>query len=285
MRIVLSPGFRSAFLLLGGLIITVPVLRGAEVIDCALVPGWQQQGALRHFTADNLYEYMDGNAESYLGYGFTQMQGVTCKSGENTLVIDVSQMVDADAAYGIFSANRDPGHAIVKIGMGGQVMPRRGTFAKGNYYVEVSATPDVDHTPAITAFVSALEKGLGGTTEPPLALSWFPPEKLVNVRLIPESVLGVRLLKRGYVAQYDVGKAFVVLESSPDSATALMAKLRLRYAAAQPTQVADEAIQVQDRYLGSVCFFRKGKYIAGYANMPDTSTAQAASLALAARLP
>ena len=37
-----------------------------------------------------------------------QMQGVTCKSGENTLVIDISEMVDADAAYGIFSANRDP---------------------------------------------------------------------------------------------------------------------------------------------------------------------------------
>ena len=44
---------------------------------------------MRHFTADNLYEYMDGNSESYLAYGFTQMQGVTCKSGENTLVVGV----------------------------------------------------------------------------------------------------------------------------------------------------------------------------------------------------
>lgn len=73
---------------------------------------------MRHFTADNLYEYMDGNAESYLAYGFVQMQGVTCKSGENTLVIDISEMVDADAAYGIFSGNRDPRHPIEKIGMG-----------------------------------------------------------------------------------------------------------------------------------------------------------------------
>lgn len=266
-------------------VLSSPFAMAGQMPDCSLVEGWQQQGALRHFTADNLYEYMDGNAESYLSYGFTQMQGVTCKSGENTLVIDVSEMVDADAAYGIFSANRDPDHAIARIGMGGQVMPRRGTLAKGNYYAEVSATPDVDHTPAITAFISAMEKGLEGTTEPPRALSWFAPEKLVSVRLIPESVLGVRLLKRGYIAQYDVGKAFVVLEASPDAATALMAKLRLRYAAAQPTQVADEAIQVQDRYLGSVCFFRKGKYIAGYANMPDAATAQAVSLALAARVP
>jgi hypothetical protein len=194
-------------------------------------------------------------------------------------------MVDADAAYGIFSANRDPGHPIEKIGMGGQVMPRRGTFAKGNYYVEISATPDLDHTPAITAFTTAMEKRLEGSSTLPNALAWFVPEKLVSARLIPESVLGVRLLKRGYVAQYDQGKAFLVLETSPQSAAAVMAKLRLRYPTAQAAQVADEALQLQDKYLGGVSFFRKGKYIGGYANMPDGATAMAAALALAARVP
>ena len=213
------------------------------------------------------------------------MQGVTCKSGENTLVIDISEMVDADAAFGIFSANRDPGHALEKIGMGGQIMPRRGTFAKGNYYVEISATPDVDHTPALTAFITAMEKTLEGRTTPPEALTWFPPEKLVSIRLIPESVLGVRLLKRGYVAQYDQGKAFVVLETSAASAAAVMTRLRQRYPAAQAAQVAEEALQVQDKYLGGVCFFRKGQYIGGYANMPDAPSATAASALLAARVP
>ena len=154
---------RFAFLLLVCAVLAAPLAPAAEVANCSLVPGWRQDGALRHFTADNLYEYMDGNAESYLAYGFTQMQGVTCKSGENTLVIDISEMVDADAAYGIFSANRDPGHPLEKIGMGGQIMPRRGTFAKGNYYVEISATPDLDHTPALTAFIAAMEKLLEGT--------------------------------------------------------------------------------------------------------------------------
>jgi len=240
---------------------------------------------LRHFTADNLYEYMDGNAESYLAYGFIQMQGVTCKSGENTLVIDISEMVDADAAYGIFSGNRDPGHPLEKIGMGGQVLPRRGTFAKGNHYVEIAATPDIDHTPALTAFIAVMEKLLEGRSTPPDALAWFLPEGQVSARLIPVSVLGIRLLKRGYVAQYDQGKAFLVLETAPQSAAAVMTKLRQRYPTAQAAQVADEALQLQDKYLGGVCFFRKGKYIGGYANMPDGATATTASAILAARLP
>jgi hypothetical protein len=76
-----------------------------------------------------------------------------------------------------------------------------------------------------------------------------------------------------------------VLETSPQSAAAVIAKLRLRYPDAQPAQVADEALQMQDKYLGGVCFFRKGKYLGGYANMPDGATAVAASATLAARVP
>lgn len=262
-----------------------PLALAKEVADCSLVPGWRQEGSLRHFAADNLYEYMDGNAESYLAYGFIQMEGVTCRSGENTLVIDISEMVDADAAYGIFSGNRDPNYPLEKIGMGGQVLPRRGTFAKGNYYVEIAATPDIDHTPTLTAFITAMEKLLEGRTTPPDAIAWFLPEKQVSARLIPESVLGIRLLKRGYVAQYDQGRAFLVLETSPQSAAAVMTKLRQRYPTSQAAQVADEALQLQDKYLSGVCFFRKGKYIGGYANMPDGATATAASAILAARLP
>jgi hypothetical protein len=276
---------QSAFLLFICAVILTPLAPATEVADCSLVPGWRQEGTVRHYTSDNLYEYMDGNAESYLLYGFKQMQGVTCTSGEITLVIDVSEMVDADASYGIFSANRDPGHPIEKIGMGGQIMARRSTFAKGNYYVELAASPDKDQTVAFTTFGAAMEKRLEGRGTPPDALAWFPPEKLATVRQIPESVLGIRMLKRGYVAQYDKGKAFLVLEQSPESASAVMNKLRQRYPESQPAQVADEAIQVQDKYLAGVCFFRKGKYVGGYANMPDGASATGLAAGLAARLP
>jgi hypothetical protein len=49
--------------------------------------------------------------------------------------------------------------------------------------------------------------------------------------------------------------------------------------------VADEALQTKDQYLGSVCFFRKGKYLGGYANMPDAASAISASAVLAGRVP
>jgi hypothetical protein len=257
----------------------------ADFIDCRAVPGWAQEGLAREFVADNLFEYLDGNAEGYLIYGFTRLQNVTCKSGGDSIVIDVYEMANPEAAYGIFAANRDPNLPIAPLGMGGQILPHRAAFCKDKYYVELTASSAEDSTPALKAFVAETEKRISGRTEPPEALAWFSAEKLLFVRLIPESVLGLRLLKRGYVAQYEFGKGFVVAEASVKSASAVMAKLRERFGAPTPVKVADEAFQTKDQYLGGLCLFRKGRYLGGFANLPEPQDAAGLATALAARIP
>ena len=108
---------------------------------CNLVPGWTPQGEARSFAADNLFEYMDGNAEGYLLYGFQNMHGVTCVKDGVTLVIDISDFGDADSAYGMFCANRDLRQPPAKLGMGGQIVPRRAIFAKGRITSKSAPNP------------------------------------------------------------------------------------------------------------------------------------------------
>jgi hypothetical protein len=79
----------------------------APVPTCTLVPGWTQKGEARSYVGDNLFEYMDGNAEGYLIYGFQSMHGVNCVKGPVTLVIDISDFGENDLSYGMFTANRD----------------------------------------------------------------------------------------------------------------------------------------------------------------------------------
>jgi len=254
-------------------------------VTCDLVPGWQQSGANREYTAGNLFEYMDGNAEGYLLYGFMRMQGISCKSGTNTLVIDISEMEDPDLAYGIFVASADPNLPTTKMGMAGQVQPRRASFSKGKYYVEIAASPDVDHTSSLQAFAVGIEQRLDGQSTPPETLEWFPKENLISARLVPESVLGIRLLKRGFVAKYTQGQAFVVSEASAEAAAQTMIKLRARFADAAPAQVGDEAFAANTPYLEGICIFRKGRFLAGYANLPDSKAAVANAQSLAKQIP
>ena len=257
-------------------------------LDCHFVPGFEQSGPKRDYAPDNLFDYRDGAAEGYLIYSFVRMQGIDCQSGSTTLAIDVSEMTDADSAYGMFSANRDPKEPIAKFAMGGQLLPQSLLFAKGKYFIEIVETdgnPASNLTETLKTFAAKMEALIDGRDTPPEALQWFPSEDQLSVRLVPESVLGLRILRRGYVAQYKQGQAFIVLEDSPQAAADVMKRLRGRFEGTADARVADEAFQARAQYLDGVCVFRKGRYIAGYANMPTENAAVGQAVRLAARLP
>jgi hypothetical protein len=265
-------------------------LAAAGLPDCTLAPGWEQHGEARTYEGDTLYEYMNGNSEGYFIYGFVKMNGVTCKKGPNTVHIDVSEMANAESAYGMFTANRDASKPAEKIGMGGQVAPRKAIAAKDKYFLEIAAEPDKDHSAALRELISALEARVQGSTSTPAALEWFVKDGLEAgfPRLVPQSVLGIGALKRGYVAHYqNKAKAFVVTEASPDAAKAVLAKLQTRFGETAPATVAgaDEAFTGADKYLGRLVVLRKGNRVAGIAGVPDGGDPAALGGALAAKLP
>lgn len=272
---------RFAFLLL-----TLVFVAGANPPDCSFIPGSTQEGDLRKFDTETLFEYMNGNSEGYFLYGFQSMRGITCAKGDVKLIFDVSTFTDFESAYGMFTANADPRVPAVGLGAGGQVTPRKAVFVKDRFYVEIAAEPSGDHTEILHQAITAFEKTIGGDAEKPAQLAWFPAENLQPgfPRLAPQSVLGLRMLKRGYLAQYPYGKAFVVTESSPEAAAALFQKLRERFPPSGVAKAGDEAFVATDRYLGNIALFRKGAHVAGWTNVKD---ADASSLAatLAAKLP
>ncbi len=255
---------------------------------CDVVPGWSQAGPARTYAADNLYDYMDGNSEGYLIYGFQQMRGVTCKSSDVSLVVDISEMTDPEAAWGLYASNRDPREGTEPIGVSGQVVPQRGIFVKGASFVEISASPaSIDHSIAIRTFLKALEQCVEGSTSAPAPVVWFPKEGLdaASIRLIPQSLLGLSLLKKGYIAKYDYGRGFVVRQASVEAAVQVMQKLRKRFGETQPVTTADEAFEANDRYLGRLVMFRKGPYVAGFVNLAEGAPGTKAAGTLCAAIP
>jgi hypothetical protein len=270
------------------LLLAAPSVRAQAYLNCNFEPGFEQSGPKRDYTPDNLFEYRDGAAEGYLIFSFSRMQGIDCKSGSTILSIDVSDMSDADSAYGMFAANRDPRQPIQKIGMGAQVLPQSLLFAKGKYFVEIIETDgstDSNQTTALEAFAAKIEPLLEGRTTPPEELAWFVPENQESAKLVPESVLGLKILKRGYVAKYNQGQAFIVVEQSPESAAEIMQKLRDRFGGAIPATIADEAFQVKAPYLEGVCVFRKGRILGGYTNLSSAAEAAAQAAKLLERIP
>lgn len=251
------------------LLLALAALAWSEVPECNFAPGWQQSGPRRSYEGESLYEYMNGNSEGYLIYGFRKMTGVTCTNSGTKIIVDVSDMGDPEAAYGIFAANRDIKSPAEPIAMGAQILPRKAIAAKGQYYLEIAADSEGDYREVLRDLMKSLADQVQGRTTPPEALQWFPTAGLQagSPRLIPQSVLGIRVLKRGYVAQYENGsKAFVVVDASPEAAVATLEKLKARLA--DPSATA-AGIVGKDKYLGTMAVFQKGRYVAGYASVPD----------------
>jgi hypothetical protein len=63
-----------------------------------------------------------------------------------------------------------------------------------------------------------------------------------------------------------------------------MDKLRARFAVGQASPPVSP-LQLTDRYLGRLCFIRKGAYILGYANVAEGHDPAALAATLEARLP
>ena len=63
-----------------------------------------------------------------------------------------------------------------------------------------------------------------------------------------------------------------------------MTKLRGRIADNQPATVADEGFQANDKYLGRLCIFRKGRYVGGFSGLKEGEDAVAAAATLAANV-
>ena len=254
---------------------------------CDAAPGWFLDGPARGFGPDNLYDYFDAAAEEYLLYRFAHLDGITCRSGEDTIVIDVSRMADPEYAFGMLCAHRQAQTPLQPLGMGGQITPGRAVFAKGPYYVEITSESAADQSAALRAYVDAMLKLLQGRDAPPDALAWFPREGLLadSVRLVPESVLGLRLLPKGYVATYEYGEAFVVDTATPREAEDLLAQLKARFAGAEAFTLAQGGFKAHDAYLGDLIVFRKGLHVAGLAKLRSGDEARAAAGRLADALP
>jgi len=276
-----------AYLVLLAALLTASAAGAQSSVQCSVAPGWQAQGAARAHTADNLFEYKDGGAEGYLQFGFTSLHGATCVKDGTTLDIDISEMADADSAYGMLMANVDQSQPMEKVGMGAQVLRQSALAAKGKYYLELTETAakaDADDAVFLRGLATKILAGLEGSEAPPATLGWFVPDDLVQVKMVPESVLGLKQIKRGYAAKYKQGQAFIAEQASVDEAEALLKTLHEKFAGT-PVQLGDKAFTATAKYLNGICIFRKGKVVAGTANLPDADAALAAAKKLNARIP
>jgi hypothetical protein len=103
------------------------------------VEGWSQLTSPRIYEGDDLYELINGGADIYLEYGFVSViSGQFTDAIRSIIQVEIYQMADDSAAFGIFSMNHSRSNPEVTAGASKIAGLDFVCFHKSGYYVSIT---------------------------------------------------------------------------------------------------------------------------------------------------
>lgn len=170
--------------------------------------GYKKSTDFPVFVPDNLWDFINGAADNYLTYGFTDLHVAEYKKGKNIIKLEVYHHSDNTNAFGIYSSERSSSFRFMNLGAQGYITDGAINFFKGNYYVKIRTYSEKEKTLQSAESLALKVAGmLEGSAELPVMLSKFPETgKKQNEEIyINESVLGHKYLNKAFRATYEVG--------------------------------------------------------------------------------
>jgi len=172
---------------------------------------WRITSSPQFFAPQDLWEYIDGQAEMYLDYGFEHLLTAeyTAVGGATSMVVDIYRMQSPRHAFGIYAAERSPHDRFIKIGVQGYASKNVLNFWKGLYYVKLTSLQSGSETEAIlTKMAGLIDAKIKGNYSEPELFSVFPKTDRIQMseRFIPKNFLGLSFLKDGYRVSYKTGE-------------------------------------------------------------------------------
>ena len=186
-----------------------------EISPAALLPGendlegWKKDGETLFYGPDNLWEYINGQAESFLMYDFREVAAQHYLDGSDLEIkVEIYELGDPLMTFGIYSQFRSPDGSYLDIGNEAFGDEYSLHFWKGRFYVKVYAYEEGEKSSAAMKEFSGIVAGRipdeGGE---PAETSLFPRGGLIekSVTFISEGVMGSGKLPPAFSGEYAVG--------------------------------------------------------------------------------
>ncbi len=154
---------KTRWICIGVLIVAVSAAAGCRrkaadpFPSSGLVSGWEKTGPTRTYTADTLWQYLDGGADEYIGAGVVSAATSDYKfQGKLEAVVDVYTMKTATGAKKILDDEPASGQT-APLGDAGRIYLQSVVFRKGPTLVRITT-----YEPAPADALLALAHGIEG---------------------------------------------------------------------------------------------------------------------------
>ena len=260
-------------------------------------PGWSLVTELEHYEADNLWEYINGQADFFIDYGFVRVDTAEYRNDQESgsVVLEVYRMGRPQEAFGIFAAERTRDDRPLEIGAGAYLGTNVLGFWQAEQYVKLTS---FDDGPAVEQLLIALAEEVsarlpsqGHELE---TLVLFPEEDRVEAseRFIPKNFLGQPYLTNAYRVGYTFDsqqlQLFVVDTGSPEEAQSHFKRLEDFYRERDQGPVILETTQNPPMLIvdgpSKMVVFRLDHRLGGAIGMRSLDVGRTAAAALAERM-
>lgn len=184
------------------------------------ISGFQRVGAVRIFTKENLYEYINGHAEYFLTAGFEKLVvGDYVQSGtdpdQSDVIVDIYDMGRSIQAVGVLTeeTGKNPGKVLDEIV--GAKTPQGISFVSGNYYIKIASyRSDVP----VETFAGTIHRMIGESSETPAVSSLLPDlGDVVATRFVKEAYRGLGFVKDVIEREYRINGKTVQVSAAEGS--------------------------------------------------------------------
>ncbi len=249
------------------LLSSVTMVTPAQEITYPSLQGFRIKTSYPVYLPDNLWDFINGAADTYLSYGFADLHVAEYKKGRDVIKLEIYRHADHTMAFGIYSSERSPTFNFMNIGSQGYSADGAINFFKGNYYVKIKTYSKKAKTlHAVETLATRVAGIFEGETTMPAMLAMFPAEgrKVNEEAYINESVLGHNFLNKAFKAIYQVGTDnFTIYLIQGDSPEAAKKTLNTYVASTgiDPVESGEGRYMIKDGYNGTIFLAGEGDKI------------------------
>lgn len=245
--------------------------------------GWTRAGRLERFAPDNLFEYIDGEADAVIPFGFRSLTQATYRRGEAECVVDIYDMGSAEGAFGLFRSRSSVQAQPVDVGSEGAADEARVEFWQGRYYV-AAGVPSPKEQKRVLALARGVARDLPPTAAWPAYLGLLPAEHRVprSEQYTPISFLGQEALRHAVSAHYKLpgrqAMMFACRYADVPQAAGALARFGAYFEkklTPRPLSLGNGGFTAREPLLGQLAVFRRGRFLGGMTGYAKGAAAHA----------
>jgi hypothetical protein len=291
-------------MLLAVLSVAFPVSAAERTLEAFLpadcVSGWAMDGKVTTYTPENLYKYIDGEAELYLPYGFRKAAtAMYVKPGSKDVgvVVNIFEMGSLLDAFGIYANYRSPTLEQIKVGTEGFLDESQLMFYQDRYFVQIEASgaPSQDGL-LFRSCAETISRNLPDEKEKPGELEFLkmPGTLPLTERYYAAGLLGHGFFGKGLTAEVIIGetrlKSLIILGSSEEAGRKVFTEYGkyLEKSGATPRISIEKGgtiLHVIDPLYKGVVLHQSGRYVVGVVGLKEPRDGDGIVAHLLKRLP